>query len=190
MQRWFIQDAISPADIVREIGFPVDVLVTMDASKVLLEYADDQDEWMCLSWAPSAGMTPSTVEPPSFGSNVLYASDPQWVEASASADAPYERLRVTQDVPGGQYRIGWAYEWKTKSTASEVVIRVLVDGVVRHRCAKRGSSTLAEATETGSGFCHVPLLAGDHVVSIDMACLGANRSVALGNVHIEGWRLS
>jgi len=189
MRRWFIQDAISPEDIAREIGFPVTVLVTMDASKVLLEYDDAEDVWMCESWAPSAGMTPSIVEPPSFGSNVIYASDPEWVEASASTTAPYERLRATKDLPGGQYRIGWAYEWKAKSTSSEVVIRVLVDGIVRHRCVKRGSSTIAEAAETGGGFCHVPLLAGNHVVTIDMACLESSRAVSLGNVHVEGWRL-
>ncbi len=189
MRRWFVQDCISPTDLVREIAFPVSVLVTMDSSKVLLEYEDDQDTWMCMSWAPSAGMTPSSVEPPSFGANILYQVDHAWVEASASPETPYERLSVSGDLPGGQYRVGWAYEWKANSTTAEVVVRVLVDGVVRHRCVRCASSTLPEATETDCAFCHVPLVAGNHVVSIDMACVEADRAVALGNVRIEVWRI-
>lgn len=189
MKRWFTKQALPPEEIERQCPYSIDVLDTLDESKVLCSYAEEDDAWI-IEWMSTIGFAASAVfvEPASFGASSVYAESLPFAQTTSAAFIEHLACDVP-DLAAGSYRIGWSFEWWGSNTATDFIAQVLLDGSVISTHRRRPVSSAATTRDTVSGFHHAELARGNHSITLEYRTSDGKRVVGIENARIECWRV-
>ena len=101
---------------------------------------------------------------------------------------------VTSSLAGGDYYIGWSYQWSYDSSTSDFVGQVTLDGtasLMEHRQEPKDSGGAGpggtDQKYQVSGHDVITLAAGVHTINIDYAS-GGGSTAAIWNARLVLWR--
>jgi hypothetical protein len=143
--------------------------------------------------APSAGQvltavsnTSATWQTPSGGLvNYYYAEDDT---VSGTTFTSYQRkLRLTTPgLPGGNYRIGWSYNWRYRDEGKDFKARVQVDNtttIMEHQQEPKENDW--DQAYLASGFKRLALGSGTHYVDLDYCSSNSGDDSYIWNARLE-----
>lgn len=109
---------------------------------------------------------------------------------SSTTSTNYQnKVSLSVDVPAGNYRIGWSYEWRVSNQNFPINTRVQLDNSTDLSRVEL-SSFLFNRTNQTSGFKSDIALDGEHTIDIDYKASHFTKAVYIGRARLELWRVS
>ena len=120
-----------------------------------------------------------------------YSEEPENVESlglsSTTSTTFQQKVRLTSgNLPGGKYRIGWAYDWQLSSTTDSFLAQVQIDDltvVMTHSEEPKKTTTVYKV----GGFAYITLTGGVHTFDLDYSSSKTSVSAKIQNARLELW---
>lgn len=136
----------------------------------------------------SSGVATISYQPPTFGTWYAYAINDS--QSSTNSTSYINKLTFTvNNVPTGNYRLGWNFEWRRNATGNDFEARVQVDNTVTVMEMNEESKDV-DSWHTEGGFVIVSLLSGSHYFDLDYAGENSYRTSYIRRARMEFWRIS
>jgi len=112
-------------------------------------------------------------------------------ESYTNSTSYVQKLRMSVDVPDGDYRIGWYYEWSQENSNWRFYGKVeLDDSIGLAEIKVRPSESSWNHWHATSGFDYQTLSSGTHTIDIDYKTSKWNKTAGIRKARIEFWRVS
>jgi len=124
-----------------------------------------------------------------YGADYTYTSSE--AESSTTAQTYQQKVRLSVNVPAGDYRVGWSSKFRMSSSSAAFLGRIQLDDSI-DLAIIHAANTGADVLDAypWSGFEKVTLAAGSHTFDVDYASESAGKTATIKESRIEIWRVS